>query len=169
MISNDSAINSEIEELSQTEIAFDLESVSIVGTYSDELSAHRAKKVWIEALESHFLLDDKSDYLIGHQRVETEEEITFVLKCHFISACARYAFWRITNNQAPEAEFTIETAHLPITAESWSAFQVETNDEESPLILDHRNQEVKLNKPWFDTFENILQKLVNTFDNSEKS
>ena len=38
----------------------------------------------------------------------------FMLRAHFVSACARYAFWRLTNCQAPETQYIMETAHIPV-------------------------------------------------------
>lgn len=156
------------------EIIFDVEAVTIEAHYSDELSAHRAKRIWIETLESHFLLDEESDYLIGIQDI-TEDDQCFALLCHFSSACARYAFWRLTNEQAPEAQYVLETAHIPFTSESWLEFQASGDLRDiaresigNPLSLDSTGREIRVNKRWFDTFENMLDKLVKSFDPSEK-
>ena len=91
-------------------VCFDPERISLEGIYRDEISAYRAKKVWIEVLESTFLLDHNYDlcFIIGEY-----SEDRFFLSCQFTTACARYAFWRLTNHQAPEAQYVIETAHIP--------------------------------------------------------
>jgi hypothetical protein len=151
-------------------VAFDPDLVVIQGVYSDELSAYRAKKVWIEALESHFLLENESDYLLAVSRQKEEDrDANFHLRCKFTSACARYAFWRITNGQAPEAEYVLETAHIPVSANSWLGFDTTTNSEdlnldESPLMADHKSRQLKLNNRWFDKFEELLDKIVTSFD-----
>ena len=100
------------DEISYAEgVCFDPEAVTIEGKYLDELSAHRAKKGWVETLEVNFLLDPAYDVIF---KVANAAEATqYILRCEFVSACARYAFWRLTNNQAPEAQYQIETAHIP--------------------------------------------------------
>lgn len=92
-------------------VSFDVETASLDGIYSDELSAYRAKRIWRETLESNFLLEDKADFQFSITKSLTEGR--FSLRCDFQTACGRYAFWRITNNQAPEAQYIIETAHIP--------------------------------------------------------
>ena len=93
------------------DVCFDPETLSLHGFYKDQLSAYRARKIWLDTLESCFLLDQGHDYNISViSDLATE---TFSLKCEFQTACARYAFWRLTTHQAPEAQYLIETAHLP--------------------------------------------------------
>ncbi len=95
-------------------VTFDPDQLILKGCYADELSAHRARKLWIETLSANFLLDKDYDYSI--QISSSPEANVFLLSCNFITACACYAFWRITNNQAPEAQYVIETAHIPMCA-----------------------------------------------------
>ncbi|MCB0317137.1 MAG: hypothetical protein KDD56_00165 [Bdellovibrionales bacterium] len=109
------SINSKIIELNQEVeleegVCFDPERISLEGIYKDELSAYRAKRVWIEVLESIFLLDNKHDlsFITGEYCGDR-----YFLSCQFVTACARYAFWRLTNQQSPEAQYMIETAHIP--------------------------------------------------------
>lgn len=83
-------------------LIYDAESVILAGKYTDEMSAHRAKKTWIDVLGSYFLLESERDYELWVTTDLTEEY--FVIHCCFISACGRYAFWRLVNQQAPEAE-----------------------------------------------------------------
>ncbi|MCB0328020.1 MAG: hypothetical protein KDD70_00110 [Bdellovibrionales bacterium] len=158
-----------------SEIIFDVEAIAIQARYADELSAHRAKRVWIETLESHFLLDCESDYLIAVNIDNSGEDLAFILRCHFLSACARYAFWRITNDQAPEAQYVLETAHIPLSEDSWLGFQ--TSDDlrelanessDNPLSIDHASKSVNLNKKWFDSFESMIDKIVRSFDPNDK-
>jgi len=92
-------------------VTFDADNVILRGIYSDEISAFRARKMWIETFESSFLLELNHDYKL---RVKIDENGKYTLICEFFTACARYAFWRITNNQAPEAQYIIETAHIPV-------------------------------------------------------
>lgn len=92
-------------------VRFDPEAVALVARYSDELSVYRARRAWIETLEQTFLLVPDHDYTLI-ARCNAQQKI-FSLQCRFVTACARYAFWRLTNNQAPEAQYMIETAHIP--------------------------------------------------------
>ena len=90
---------------------FDSEAVSLYGIYKDELSMFRAKKSWTEILESNFLLETNYDYNLN--KICSPDKSNYVLQCSFLTACGRYAFWRLTNDQAPEAQYLIETAHIP--------------------------------------------------------
>ena len=92
-------------------VCFDPNGLALHGLYSDELSAHRARKGWVETLESSFFLETGEDFeLKVHGDLGRGR---FVLSCEFLSASARYAFWRLTHQQAPEAQYLIETAHVP--------------------------------------------------------
>ncbi|MCB0311375.1 MAG: hypothetical protein KDD42_09070 [Bdellovibrionales bacterium] len=92
-------------------VYFDGERVRLEGSYSDQLSAYRAKKVWLETLSLYFLLEEEQDVEV---QVDSRlSESRYLLSCDFLSACARYAFWRITNHQTPEVQYLIETAHIP--------------------------------------------------------
>ena len=92
-------------------VYFDSENLLLQGAYTDQISAYRAKRSWAEALEANFLLESGNDFKI--RVAEDHNASTFVLNCKFITACGRYAFWRLTNNQAPEAQYLIETGHIP--------------------------------------------------------
>jgi hypothetical protein len=92
-------------------VSFDPEHITLEGMYADQLSAYRAKKVWLETFETNFLLETEHDFAL--QVRSDMQENRYTLKCQFLTACARYAFWRLTNNQAPEAQYIIETAHIP--------------------------------------------------------
>lgn len=95
----------------ESTVSFDSDSAALEGSYKDELSAFRARKVWIETLENLFLLE--KDYDFRTKISGSIEKGTFIVRCDFLTACGRYAFWRVTNDQAPEAQYTIETAHIP--------------------------------------------------------
>lgn len=83
-------------------LIYDADSVTLIGKFSDELSAHRAKKRWTEVLRSHFLLDSERDFELVVS--SSHESSLYAVVCTFVSACGRYAFWRLINRQAPEAE-----------------------------------------------------------------
>ena len=102
-------LTKEISLLNQ--VSFCPHSVMLEGVYTDELSAFRAKKSWIETMEHSFLLDCGHDFEITLSGDIQAAE--FKVACAFTTACGRYAFWRLTNNQAPEAQYQIETAHIP--------------------------------------------------------
>ena len=83
-------------------LVYDAESVSLLGKYTDELSAHRGKRLWMETLSNYFLLELERDYELYVESCVNNR--SYVLCCEFNSACGRYAFWRLINQQAPEAE-----------------------------------------------------------------
>lgn len=89
---------------------FDPYSVTLEGVYGNEIAAFRAKRVWKKILEGNFLLEEGHDYNLKLIRDEGDPNLHLV--CYFLTACARYAFWRITNSQAPESQYLIETAHI---------------------------------------------------------
>jgi hypothetical protein len=99
--------------LGQEGLSFDPEEVILEGVYRDELSAYRARRVWREALESNFLLELDRDFKLN-VAFEDEKDV-FKLRCDFGSACGRYAFWRLTHNQAPETQYLLETGHIPVS------------------------------------------------------
>jgi len=120
-------------------VSFDPEHVRLEGVYGDQLSAYRAKRGWIDALEKCFLLDLSHDFNIAV--VSSYADNRFILRCEFVTACARYAFWRLTNHQAPEAQYSIETAHVARGASQHDEF-VSCPDlvpfqstESAPLVL----------------------------------
>lgn len=107
---------------------YDAERLVLEGFYGDEVTAFRAKKRWIEVLESNFLLERGIDFsvAVADERVpvtpmlggcmgepsETGTEFRYSVRCDFLSACGRYAFWRITHHQAPQVQCLLESAHL---------------------------------------------------------
>jgi len=102
---------------STSEVAIEIENgltynpdqISIEGAYADELSVQRVKKTWCTILETDFLLIPKTDFEL--QKEQNSDTGNFTIKCCFTSACGRYAFWRLLNEQAPEVQFLLETAH----------------------------------------------------------
>ena len=108
---NEGQLTEHTEEGFQPGVCYDGDNVRLEGLYPDELSAWRAKRVWKSALESYFLLECENDIEFDVQSDPTGS--CYKLLCDFKTACARYAFWRITNGQTPEAQYLIETAHIP--------------------------------------------------------
>jgi hypothetical protein len=90
---------------------YDADRLVLSGVYMDEVTAYRARKRWIDALEKNFLLEERHDFSIKVRPAYRGRH--FKVRCDFLTACGRYAFWRLTNHQAPEVQFLLETAHLP--------------------------------------------------------
>jgi hypothetical protein len=90
---------------------YDAEKLILEGIYLDEVSAYRARRSWIRTFEMNFLLEEIHDFKV--KVVFDSDEHRYHVQCMFTSACGRYAFWRLTHHQAPEVQFTLETAHLP--------------------------------------------------------
>jgi hypothetical protein len=140
-------------------VCFDPDNVTLDGVYIDELSAYRAKKCWIEALENHFLLEPEHDFFLQIEAINGEQR----LRCEFVTACARYAFWRLTNNQAPEAQYIIETAHIPKGESQFERF-MQAPDlcqvGEGPLIFRGDKSAPEINQPWFDMVKELVSRLA---------
>ena len=90
---------------------YDPDRLIVEGVYCDEVTAYRARKRWIEALELHFLLEETLDFSLKVKLSRGGRH--FKVRCDFKSACGRYAFWRLTHHQALEVQSLLETAHLP--------------------------------------------------------
>ncbi len=83
-------------------LIYDAEGITLIGKFGDQISAYRAKKEWQKILNTHFILDLEKDYEI--KAYCSLENNLFFINCSFVSACGRYAFWRLINRQAPDAE-----------------------------------------------------------------
>lgn len=94
-------------------ITYDTDSICIIGSFRDEMSAYRARKEWSDILAAHFLLEADRDFFFFVE-AKTEPEKHFQLRCEFDSACGRYAFWRLINHQAEEAEEKLLSAGHPL-------------------------------------------------------
>jgi hypothetical protein len=90
---------------------YDPDRLIVEGIYCDEVTAYRARRRWIEALKVHFLLDDGLDFSLKVKLLRGNRH--FKVQCNFLTACGRYAFWRLTHHQALEVQCILETAHLP--------------------------------------------------------
>jgi hypothetical protein len=90
---------------------YDAERLILEGAYLDEITAYRARRRWIQTFETNFLLEGEHDFRL--KVVFEDESGRFFVRCTFMTACGRYAFWRLTHHQAPEVQFLLETAHLP--------------------------------------------------------
>lgn len=123
----------ESEDDNQPGVWFDPNEAVLEGTYLDELSAYRARRVWTETFETNFLLEPNYDFFF--HVVHNQERTKFTLKCDFSSACGRFAFWRLTRNQAPEVQYMIETAHIPINDERRAEMVLAPELQNDPLIL----------------------------------
>jgi len=88
-------------------LLFDAEGVTLISRCSDELAAYRIRRQWSEVLANYFLLEQERDYEMSI--LSLPENNYHVLNCFFISACGRYAFWRLINDQAPEAELKLSS------------------------------------------------------------
>ena len=136
-------------------VCFDPEEALLEGVYEDELSAHRAKRGWTKALETNFLLDIDHDFYL---KVKSANSQHHVLICEFKTACGRYAFWRLTHNQAPDTQYVIETAHIP-NAEAHLA-EISYSKDLEPFVdrelEDYRPKASPLRK----TVQTALKKLI---------
>lgn len=134
-------------------LIFDADGVCLFGKYHDELSAWRAKNKWIEVLHDYFLLESERDYEI--KVVSDLTSLTFCLSCSFSSACGRYAFWRLINHQAPEAERKLGGT-IGLTIESQIHSEFSEIDEDETWILTPLNESVQKNSESSQILKRIL-------------
>ena len=88
-------------------LSYDTESVRLIASFGDEVTAYRARRHWMTVFAEHFMLEQEKDYQLKVNSVSSEERTAWQVTCSFHSACGRYAFWRLINKQAPEAETRI--------------------------------------------------------------
>ncbi len=150
-----------LEEHRGLGVCFDPEEIKLIGWYRDEMSAHRARKIWQSTLHDHFLLESDHDYQLQVSR--QSEHGLFQLCCHFVTACARYAFWRITNSQAPEVQYVLETAHIP-SSENFTEEFLRAPDmchiEHGPLVLNPKSGNIEVHNGWFDKMIKLLDNIT---------
>ena len=96
------------EEINNT-ITYNTDNISIISQFGDEMSVYRCRRTWTEILSNHFLLEKDRDFKMSISASESP----FILTCEFNSACGRYAFWRLINQQAPEAENKLINSGYP--------------------------------------------------------
>ncbi len=145
---------------------YDPERLLIEGIYCDEVTAYRARRRWIEALKVHFLLEDGVDFSLKVRLLRGNHN--FKVQCRFITACGRYAFWRLTHHQALEVQCILETAHLARTLCSVGvdAFADEADlalDEESIEQRGQKQREVATDRTWnraVRTIQHLAHKIV---------
>jgi hypothetical protein len=139
---------------------YDPERLVIEGVYQDEVTAYRARRRWIEALEKNFLLEESLDFSLKVRRSRGGKN--FRVRCDFLTACGRYAFWRLTHHQAPEVQFLLETAHLPHSIPSFSPVEDEFEEESFGFDVQSRAGEVACpqQRSDEDPMKSVLQRLV---------
>lgn len=157
-------------------VYFDGENARLEGNYRDEISAYRAKKNWAQVLANYFLLETDGDIKIVV--TQDSESGQYLLRCDFMSACARYAFWRLTNSQTPEAQYMIEIAHIPqceshrdefLRASDLKPIEFRTNSSYSipnPLIDD--KQESNYLRKWLNRLLQDAADLIHGSDNRRR-
>jgi len=145
---------------------YDPDRLIIEGVYCDEVTAYRARKRWIEALKMHFLLEEGLDFALRVKLLRGERH--FKVQCSFISACGRYAFWRLTHHQALEVQCVLETAHLPrplcaLSVESLLD-EIDLPSEMSPVVHHAERTSVRRDeRPWeraLRTIHEVAQRIV---------
>jgi hypothetical protein len=127
------AASEEFNGVSMLGLWYDPDRLIVEGVYHDEVTAYRARKRWIEALEHNFLLEESHDFSLKVRRSRGGKH--FRVRCDFLTACGRYAFWRLTHHQAPEVQLILETAHLPHAAQA-AQRKLYVDDDEMFLSID---------------------------------
>lgn len=155
---------------------YDPDRLVIEGVYCDEVTAYRARRRWIEALKAHFLLEEVLDFSLKVRSLRGGQhgKVQCKVQCIFLTACGRYAFWRLTHHQAPEVQAILETAHLvrPVYKVGFDSFvdDMEFSVEDIELELcrerEHYGRRARIeprDPPWvraLRTIHNVASRLV---------
>ena len=82
-------------------------------SYTDEISAYRAKKTWVSLLKG-CLLDVVDDINLRVTKMEViQAGNLYTLSCKFHSHTARYTFFRMISNNMNVLVCSLEAAHIP--------------------------------------------------------
>ena len=138
-------------------LIYDAEGVTLLGKYTDELAAHRARKEWQLILNSHFLLEAERDYELNTFCDLGEEH--FLLSCCFLSACGRYAFWRLVNRQAPEAEHKLNGCKERIqkSAKNFLGSSWSNENKETTFVVNALEEQLQRNEENTSLVNKLLQ------------
>lgn len=138
-------------------LIYDAETVTLIGKYGDELTAHRNKKEWLTVLSSHFLLEQDKDYELN--TFSSLEENIFLLACTFTSACGRYAFWRLANRQASEAEQKLNGTNEKIqkSARGFLGGNWGSDSKETTLVVSALEEQIQRNQENTGMMKRILR------------
>jgi len=138
-------------------LIYDAEGVTLFGKYQDELSAYRARREWQTIFSGHFLLENERDYEMSV--FSSLEDNQFILAACFTSACGRYAFWRLVNRQAPEAEQKlnghrerIQKSNRNFLGSSWNA-----DSKETTLVVSAFEEQIQRNEETVSLVNRLLQ------------
>jgi hypothetical protein len=151
-------------DLAKPGLIFDADTVTLLGKFTDEFSAYRGRKQWMEVFAHYFLLERTRDYDTEVGAIEGTDY--FFLRCTFSSACGRYAFWRLVNHQALEAEEKLH-AHNMVNKKSarfllgsiWSA------GHDSPWILPGEQPRHTPRRGGTQIFKNLLATIQKALNN----
>ena len=84
------------------------EDLSVLSsTFETEFSAFSARRLWINLFLKYFSLEKDKDYnlCVNNEHIDNTE--IFELNCEFISPNGKYAFWKLLNKKAIQAEIEL--------------------------------------------------------------
>lgn len=124
-------------------LIYDAEGITLIGKFGDQISAYRAKREWHKILSSHFILEAEKDYEL--KTYCSLENNLFIIDCSFISACGRYAFWRLINRQAPEAEQKLNRSGEKIQKPN-KGFLASQENKQTAFVISSIEEQIENNK-----------------------
>lgn len=138
-------------------LIYDADTVTLFGKYQDELSAYRARRDWQQVLSSHFLLENERDYDLSV--FCSLDEGQFFISCNFVSACGRYAFWRLVNRQAPEAEQRLndQRERVQKSAKSFLGSNWSNESKETTFVVNALEEQIQRNEENRSLVNRLLQ------------
>ena len=83
----------------------DLSALS--STFDSEFTAYSARRHWINLFYKYFALEKDKDYILCVDKEDTSHGEKYELNCEFISPNGKYAFWKLLNKKAIQAEIEL--------------------------------------------------------------
>jgi len=83
----------------------DLSALS--STFDAEFTAFSVRRMWINLFKKYFSLEKDKDYYVYVDKNTTGNNETYELNCEFTSSNGKYAFWKLLNKKAFQAEIEL--------------------------------------------------------------
>ena len=83
----------------------DLSALS--STFDAEFTAFSVRRLWINLFQKYFSLEKDKDYNLYVNKESLGHNEMYELNCEFISPNGKYAFWKLLNKKALQAEIEL--------------------------------------------------------------
>ena len=83
----------------------DLSALS--STFDTEFTAFSVRRLWINLFQKYFSLEKDIDYNLHVNKEDDGGDEKYNLNCEFTSPNGKYAFWKLINKKAIQAEIEL--------------------------------------------------------------